>query len=67
MYRTECRKSKNEEGTCVVYGISDDSGFYFDFTADENEANEFAAFLNENDVESCHVAEVIEDFFYSCK
>lgn len=66
MYSTQCKKAEIEGETCTLYGVSDGSGFCFDFTTDEKAANKFAAFLNENDVEPCHVQEIIEDLFYSC-
>lgn len=51
----------------MLYGITDGCGFFFDFTTDREDAKAFVSFLNENKVELCHIPEVIEDFFYSCK
>lgn len=66
MYNLKCRESDIEGEACILYGISDESGFYYDFTKDKRCAERFAEFLNENKVEPCHVPEIIEDFFYSC-
>lgn len=66
MYKTECKESKVDEEICVIYGVSDGADFFLDFTTDEESAKIFVTFLNENDVEICHVADLIEDLFYSC-
>lgn len=50
----------------MLYGVADEKDFYFDFTTDKKLAEKFVDFLNEYEVEVCHVPEIIEDFFYSC-
>lgn len=66
MYKIQCRETDVEGETHILYGISDENGFCFDFTTNEKCAEKFAEFLNMNAVEACHVSEIIEDFFYSC-
>lgn len=67
MYKTESVEKTIEGKVTVLYGITDGKSISIDFTANEAEAERFADFLNENDVEPCHVPEIIEDFFYSCE
>lgn len=66
MYKAQSNEINIDGEACVLYGISDESGFYYDFTNDKLCAERFADFLNENRVEPCHVPEIIEDYFYSC-
>ena len=65
MYRAEQKEISTEDGIISVWGIADDNGFILDFTTDKNTAESFAAVLNENRVERIHIAEIIEDMFYS--
>ena len=65
MYKAEQKEISAEDGMMSVWGISDDNGFIIDFTTDKSIAEEFACFLNNNDVERSNVAEIIEDCFYS--
>ena len=66
LYKAQRKETDIDGKPCVLYGITDENGFYSDFTADKRCAESFAEFLNENGVEPCHVADIIEDFFYSC-
>lgn len=66
MYKAQSKELKIEGKKCVLYGVSDENGFYYDFTTDKICAERFADFLNDNKVEPCHVPEIIEDYFYSC-
>lgn len=66
MYKTQCREADVEGEHCMLYGVADEKDFYFDFTTDKKLAEKFVGFLNEYEVEVCHVPEIIEDFFYSC-
>ena len=66
MYKTQCREADVEGESYILFGVSDEKGFYVDFTTDEKLAKKFTEFLNCNDVEACHVPEIIEDLFYSC-
>jgi len=66
LYKTQCREADVEGEAFILYGVSDEIGFYIDFTTDKKLAERFANLLNANDVEACHVPEIIEDFFYSC-
>lgn len=65
MFRAELRKIINGDKEETVYGIADENRFYCDFTRDCETARELARLLNEMEVESCHVIEIIEDMFYS--
>ena len=47
------------------YGIADENRFYFSFTQDKNIAEETVILLNKNQVAPCHIADIIEDMFYS--
>ena len=66
MYRAEQKEISTEDGIILVWGIADDNGFILDFTTDKNTAEKFADVLNENLVERIHIAEIVEDIFYSC-
>ena len=65
LYRAQSTELNIDGETCILYGISDENGFYSDFTTDKQSAEKFAEFLNQNGVEPCHVQDIIEDFFYS--
>ena len=65
MYRTEEEKVVVDDEEITLYGIADENRFYCSFTRSKKVADEFAEFLNKNCVASCHVADVIEDTFYS--
>ena len=67
MYKTHCTEIEIEGKMEVVYGAANPEGFCFDFTTDAEEADRLVDFLNKNEVELCHVPEVIEDLFYSCR
>lgn len=47
----------------TVYGIACNGEALFCFTESRRAAEEAAALLNENSVEPCHAAEIIEDNF----
>lgn len=66
MYRAEQKEISTEDGIISVCGIADDNGFILDFTTDKNTAEKFADVLNVNQVERIHIAEIIEDMFYTC-
>lgn len=65
MYKTQEEKTVIEDEEVIVYGVSDENRFYCGFTLCRETADEVAALLNENDVATCHVIDVIEDMFYS--
>lgn len=66
MYKTQCTEIEIEGETRVIYGAANMEGICYDFTTDIEEANRLVDFLNKNEVELCHVPEIIEDLFYSC-
>lgn len=66
MYKTQFAEKVIEGKKYKLYGVTDGNGFCLDFTPDERIAEEFADYLNKNEVEVCHVPEIIEDLFYSC-
>lgn len=65
MYRAEKEQTEIEECSATVCGIADENGMIISFTSDFEIAEEFARLLNELSVESCHVAEIAEDMFYT--
>ena len=65
MYRAEEKLVSSENGLISVWGIADEYGFIIDFTGSRNIAEEIADIINENNVERIHIAEIIEDMFYS--
>lgn len=65
MYKAEQKEISAEGESITVWGVSDENGFILDFTTDYQEAERFAAVLNENAVEKQHIAEIAEDMFYS--
>lgn len=65
LYKTQCKEIEIEGETQMLYGAADENCFYCDFTTDITEAEKTVNFLNENEVEPCHVVEIIEDLFYS--
>lgn len=65
MYTAEQKEISAEDSIISVWGISDENGFILDFTTDYKTAEEFADFLNINNVERQHIPEIIEDYFYS--
>ena len=65
MYKVEEEKSVIEDEDVVLYGIADENRFYFSFTQDKKIAEEMVILLNENQVAPCHIADIIEDMFYS--
>lgn len=48
-----------------LYGISDSNGLMITFTEDPVEAESFVGICNENAVESNHIADIIEDRYYT--
>ena len=67
MYKTKSVEKVIEGESKTVYGVTDETGFFLDFTNDVEQAKMFADLLNENKVEPCHVPEIIEDLFYTCE
>ena len=67
MYKIKHSKIEIEGETKIIYGAATDDGFFFDFAADADTANDIVNLLNENGVEPCHAPEIIEDLFYSCR
>lgn len=53
-----------EEKSIIQYGIADEVTEYCCFTENKKEAEKLALLLNENNVESVHVLDIIEDTFY---
>ncbi len=48
-----------------LFGISDGTDSFPCLTSDCNQAESLASLLNENHVEPNHVADIIEDIFYT--
>lgn len=65
LYKMQCKEIEAEGETRTLYGVSDDSGFFCEFTEDAEAAQRTVDLLNENQVERCQVYDVIEDLFYS--
>lgn len=65
MYKAEQKEISADGESISVWGVSDEKGFILDFTAERKIAEDFAGFLNENDVERQQVMAVAEDMFYS--
>ncbi len=65
MYKAEEKSVSTEDGVKFLYGISDEKRFYCEFTDSRETAENVANLLNDNEVEGCHVVEIIEDLFYS--
>ena len=65
MYKAEQKEISADGESISVWGVSDENGFILDFTAERKIAEDFAGFLNENDVERQQVMAVAEDMFYS--
>ena len=65
MYKAEEQSVSTEDGVKILYGISDETRFYCDFTDSKETAENVVKLLNDNKVEGCHVPEIIEDLFYS--
>ena len=65
MYRAEEKLVSSENGLISVWGIADEYGFIIDFTDIRNIAEEITDIMNKNNVERIHIAEIIEDMFYS--
>ena len=65
MYKAEEQSVAMEDGVKILYGISDENRFYCEFTDSRETAENVAKLLNDNEVEGCHVSEIIEDLFYS--
>lgn len=65
MYKAEQKEISAEGESISVWGVSDENGFILDFTTERKTAEDFAGFLNENDVERQQVMEIAEDMFYS--
>jgi len=66
LYKAQSIETNIDGEIFILYGISGENGFLCDFTTDKRCAERFAEFLNKNNVEPCHVPDIIEDFFYSC-
>lgn len=54
-----------EDSEMEFYGISDNNGLIITFTEDFEEAKKFVELCNENNVESNHISDLIEDFYYT--
>lgn len=54
-----------EDSETELYGISDGAGLMIIFTEDPDEAESFVGICNENAVESNHIADIIEDRYYT--
>lgn len=54
-----------EDSETELYGISDGNGLMITFTEDPVEAESFVGICNENAVESNHIADIIEDRYYT--
>ncbi len=65
MYKMQCKEIEIEGESRTLCGISDESGFFCEFTDDLEEAHRTVELLNKNKIEPCHVYDIIEDLFYS--
>ncbi len=65
MYKIRTKEIEIEGEKKLMFGVECENGVCYDFSTDADEAKRLAIFLNENEVEFCHVTEVIEDLFYS--
>lgn len=65
MYRVSEELLLFEETETEIFGISDNNGLLITFTDDRKEAEKFVELCNENGVEPNHIADIIEDFFYT--
>ncbi len=65
MYHIVKEILNTEDGETEEIGIADDNGLMIAFTEDPEEAEKFVRLCNENEVEENHVADLIEDYFYS--
>ena len=65
MYTVEKVKIKAESSEKELYAVADESGIICDFTSNFSVAEKLVRALNKNNVERCHVMDVIEDIFYS--
>lgn len=65
LYKMQCKEIEIEGETRTLYGVSDENGFFCEFTENIAAAQKAVEFLNDNLVESCHICDVIEDLFYS--
>lgn len=54
-----------EDSETELYGISDGNGLMITFTEDPDEAESFVGICNENAVERNHIADIIEDRYYT--
>ncbi len=68
MYYTQEKEIEIEGELKTLYGVADNNGLLlYDFTEYAVEAEKVVNLLNENKVERCHIADFIEDMFYSVK
>lgn len=65
MYHIAKKKSDSEENNEKIFGITDNKDVMITFTNDPIIAENFVKICNENEVESNHIAYLIEDFFYT--
>lgn len=65
MYKTEKIIIEIENEPKEHYAVINDDGFYYELSGDEITVNFIADLLNNNDVEICHAADIIEDYIYS--
>lgn len=65
MYRIAKEIITYEDSEEETFGISDDKGLLITFTEDPDDAQRFVRLCNENEVEENHIADLIEDLFYS--
>ena len=65
MYFVKSRKIRAEGRFSLQFGIADGTKDYIFFTECENTADELADLLNRNNVAPEHIADIIEDLFYT--
>lgn len=65
MYRIAKEIITYEDSEEETFGISDDKGLLITFTEDPDDAQRSVRLCNENEVEENHIADLIEDLFYS--
>ena len=65
LYKIQCKEFESEGETRTLYGVADENGFLLDFTDDIFAAQRIVDLLNINQVEQCHVFDVVEDLLYS--
>ncbi len=65
MYKSHEKTVNIENNSFKLYGIADENGFICDFTPDRIKNDKLINMLNKNDVERCHVKDIVCDIIFS--